>query len=70
MGCEICGRGSCTRSFHSIEEQNSFDDVAYEIKNRAKETIKRRLDRLNYEVIEDIVYIKLDDALDTVDDYD
>ena len=23
--CEICGRGSCTRSFHSIEEQEEFD---------------------------------------------
>ena len=26
MACEICGRSSCTRSFHSIEEQNDFDD--------------------------------------------
>jgi hypothetical protein len=25
MACEICGRGSCTRSFHSLEEQEEFD---------------------------------------------
>lgn len=26
MSCEICGRGSCTRSFHSIEAQEEFDE--------------------------------------------
>ena len=26
MGCEICGRLSCTRSFHSIEAQEAFDE--------------------------------------------
>ena len=25
MSCEICGRGSCTRSFHSLEAQEEFD---------------------------------------------
>ena len=25
MSCEICGRGSCTRSFHSSDEQARFD---------------------------------------------
>lgn len=25
MSCEICGRSSCTRSFHSIEAQEDFD---------------------------------------------
>ena len=26
MSCEICGRSSCTRSFHSFEEQERHDD--------------------------------------------
>ncbi len=26
MSCEICGRGSCTRSFHSLEAQEEFDN--------------------------------------------
>jgi hypothetical protein len=26
MACEICGRSSCTRCFHSIEEQDEFDN--------------------------------------------
>lgn len=25
MACEICGRSSCTRSFHSFSEQDEFD---------------------------------------------
>lgn len=25
MSCEICGRNSCTRSFHSLREQEAFD---------------------------------------------
>jgi len=26
MSCEICGRGSCTREFHSPREQKMFDN--------------------------------------------
>lgn len=26
MSCEICGRSSYTRSFHSLEEQERFDN--------------------------------------------
>lgn len=25
MACEICGRSSCTRCFHSLSEQDEFD---------------------------------------------
>ena len=39
MGCEICGRGNCCRSFHSLEEQSQFDDIADGIKDRAKAII-------------------------------
>lgn len=27
MSCEICGRNSCTRSFHSLEAQERFDEL-------------------------------------------
>jgi len=26
MACRICGRGSCTESFHSIEEQEQYEE--------------------------------------------
>ena len=29
MGCYICGRGNCMPSFHSLEEQEYFEE-AYE----------------------------------------
>jgi len=31
MSCEICGRGGCTRSFHSLEEQTLEDWLNEEI---------------------------------------
>ena len=27
MSCDICGRGNCTPSFHSLEEQERYSDV-------------------------------------------
>jgi transcription elongation factor Elf1 len=27
MGCDICGRGSCTTAFHSIAEQERYEKV-------------------------------------------
>lgn len=26
MACQICGRSACCRSFHSLEEQEDFDN--------------------------------------------
>ena len=26
MSCEICGRSSCTRSFHTLEAQERYDE--------------------------------------------
>lgn len=28
MSCSICGRGSCCKSFHSLEEQENYDEIA------------------------------------------
>ena len=36
MACEICRRGNCTRSFHTIEEQSEFDNTADSVKERMK----------------------------------
>ena len=45
MSCEICGRGNCVASFHSIEEQQSFDDIADNIKERAIRIISDKVGR-------------------------
>lgn len=26
MACKICGRNNCDKSFHTLEEQDDFDD--------------------------------------------
>ena len=43
MACEICKRGSCTRSFHSLEEQERFD---------SKQQMSDDIDELRDEIIE------------------
>jgi hypothetical protein len=43
MSCYICGRGACTPSFHSIDEQEAFEpaEEAYEhflnVRDRCRE---------------------------------
>jgi hypothetical protein len=39
MSCSICGSHNCTRSFHSLEEQQDYDDK----KDAVKEDFKREL---------------------------
>lgn len=69
MGCEICGRSSCTSSFHSLEEQSNFDEVADKVKDRMREYVSHRVNRLGSEYIEDEEYVKLSDVLDVINDY-
>ncbi len=69
MGCEICGRGACMKSFHAVDEQQSFDDMADDVKDRAKEQISHNINRLEVEWVGDNAYVLLDDALSAVDDY-
>lgn len=57
MPCEICGRNSCTKSFHSIEEQRDFDDVADKIKDNMKAAIVQKIIRLKYYESEETNYL-------------
>lgn len=68
MGCEICGRGACTRSFHSLEEQEEFDRLnkTDEIKERLKNIIERQVNRLKGDYIEDDYYVRLSDVIDVI----
>jgi len=45
MSCEICSRGNCIPSFHSLEEQSSFDGTADKIKDRARSIISNIVNR-------------------------
>ena len=74
MACEICGRNSCTASFHSIEEQQNFDEVADKIKDRMRDTLVYKVNRLkaisNYGDNDDNEdYVKLSDVISIIEDY-
>lgn len=72
MGCEICGRSACTRSFHSLEAQEEFDRVnkTGEIKERLKNIIERQVNRLRGEYIDDEYYVKLSDVISVINSAD
>ena len=71
MGCEICGRNNCCKSFHSLEEQKSFDDVADIVKDRCREIIRRKVERVNsfYDNNDNAVVI-LEEVIQAIDDAD
>lgn len=70
MACEICGRNSCTRSFHSFEEQSEFDDVAATAKEHMRDVLKSRIERLkDYGHDEDRYLVDLSEVLDIIDSY-
>lgn len=71
MGCEICGRNNCCKSFHSLEEQQNFDNVADTIKDRCREIIKRKVERVNsfYDNHDNVVVI-LEEVIQVIDDVD
>lgn len=46
MSCEICGRGNCTRAFHSLDEQNDYDNVTDNTKEYIQRTLLKKLDRI------------------------
>ena len=47
MACDICGRGNCTESFHSLEEQERYSDVidlfekARDLRSKVKNEIEQ-----------------------------
>ena len=70
MACEICGRSNCTKSFHSLESQKDFDEIADKVKARATRILSRNIDNLKGHYHGDNYYIKIDDVLKVINDYD
>jgi len=72
MSCKICGRSNCTSQFHSIEEQNKYDDMAEPITDKIKEKLIHRVERLDSEYFGDddirCTWVKYDDVIDLIND--
>lgn len=69
MGCEICGRSSCTRSFHDLNEQQDFDNIADKIKDTMRDSLKSKINRLCGETINEAEYVMLDDVIRIINNY-
>lgn len=70
MGCEICGRNACAKSFHSLEEQSEFDkeNKTDELKSRIRDIATRKLNRIKGEEIEGVYFVRLQEAIEAIDD--
>lgn len=70
MACEICGRSNCTRSFHSLEEQESFDTIADAVKYRMREYLIAKINRLNdWSSDENVYLVDLSEVIDIINSY-
>lgn len=69
MSCEICGRNNCTRSFHSFEDQDNFDNIEDEIKDRMRNILLKQINNLDYEDIDGKIFINIDDVEKIINNY-
>lgn len=46
MSCDICGRSSCTSSFHSMEEQECYEKIieAFEKARELRARVRNEID--------------------------
>ncbi len=68
MSCEICGRGNCTSSFHSLEEQDAFDEIAGKVKERIVRRALGALDGLDWNTYNRDTIIRLGDAKEAIEE--
>ncbi len=70
MSCEICGRGNCTRVFHSLDEQKEHDNIADVTKEYVQRILSRAVDRLTtYESEETAdLLVSIDDVRSIIND--
>lgn len=52
MSCEICGRYTCMKSFHSAEEQLTYEDIADPIKERTIKLCENELSSVEVHWVE------------------
>jgi hypothetical protein len=71
MPCEICGRSGCIKSFHSIEEQEIFDNIKDKVINDMKnKLIKLMSSELLGHCHGDNYYVRLDKVIKLIDKFE
>ena len=70
MACEICGRNNCTKSFHALDEQNNFDEIADQIKDNMKAQLIRQINKLEDCGTHDTkVLVDVSEVIDIINSY-
>ena len=73
MSCEICGRSNCSKSFHSRESVDEFDNIADDVKDRMRNVLISKINRLEpYLVCEDkadVGFVILSKVIDIINEY-
>jgi uncharacterized linocin/CFP29 family protein len=68
MSCRVCGRSSCTESFHSFEEQRELEDNEEKYAKPIVERIHRRISRIYAIEVDGEYYYKCDDIDNIIQD--
>jgi len=70
MSCEICGKNSCTRSFHSLEDQSEFDEkielVKESLKNKLLSGLRKLTDYYTDDDIHCLPYSEVESLIEDV----
>lgn len=66
MACNICGRSSCTESFHSIDEQVLYNEIMDKAVDKIKPSLIRKIDFIKGHYHGDNYYIKFTDVIEII----
>ena len=70
MSCEICGRNSCTRSFHSLEMQERFDRIKNNPNYGRAMLYSEAKQQFEYMIENELLYIyNIEELEDWIEDY-
>lgn len=69
MSCRICGRGACTESFHSIEEQEKDEEIITRTEDRMRNNLTNRINKIEGQHINEVYWVQYEDVLNEIQNY-
>lgn len=72
MSCEICGKTSCSKSFHSIDEQSQHEEIIEQAISNLKQKLINKINRsafwMDNEEGEEKEVLNLNDVINIIED--
>jgi hypothetical protein len=69
MSCQICGKNSCSKSFHSLTEQEAHEEATEKAIEALKARLINKINRSSFWIDkdgEDVEVLHLDDVLNII----